>query len=195
MTALQLLAVLLLPVAVAVTPAFVQDFYNYHCSSPGDDYFVKIIALVNVLLFCTVLPSVIFVCITVVVQRLKYSARKKAGYGRCRLQELLRKRSARAIVALSVLFLLSYFPYQVMILIMRLLYVGKISLLLFYPLRLSRYLLFANGCFNPITMFAVRGKFRKLLVNRPCCAFQQKEHLLRRKKASVYNIPTEIGLN
>jgi gastrin-releasing peptide receptor len=193
-TALHVLAVWLLPMVIAVPPAFVQDFYNYHCSSPGDDYFVKIIALVNVLLFCAVLPSAMIVCTTVVVQRLKYGVRNKARYGQCRFQEHLRKRSARVMVALAVVFLLSYFPYHVMILLIRMVNVDKTSPYIFYPFRLSRYLLFANGCFNPIALFAVSRKFRKLLANRPCCAVQQKEYIPRRKKASVYNIPTEIEL-
>jgi hypothetical protein len=193
-TAFHMLAVWLLALAVALPPAFVQDFYNYHCSAPEDDYFVKVIVLINVLLYCAVLPSAMIVCTTVVVRRLKYKARNKSAYGRCRFQERLRKRSARVMMALAMVFLLSYFPFHVMILLIRLVYVNKTSPLVFYPFRLSRYLLFANGCFNPIALFAVSGKFRKLLVSSPCCAVQLKEYVSRRKRASVYNIPTEIEL-
>jgi hypothetical protein len=55
-------------------------------------------------------------------------------------------------------------------------------------------LLFANGCFNPIALFAVSGKFRKLLLSGPCCEVQHKKYVSRQKRASVYNISMEIEL-
>jgi gastrin-releasing peptide receptor len=191
-TALHILAVWLLPLIIALPPAFVQDFYNWHCSSAGDDYFVKIMVLLNVLLYCAVLPSATLVCSTLGARRLKHSARNIPGVNRYIIQEHSRYRSARVMVALAVVFLLSYFPYHVMILLIRVVYVNERNPFVFYSHRVSRQLLFANGCFNPIALFVVSRKFRELLENRWCFSVQQNEYISRSKIASVYTIPTEI---
>jgi hypothetical protein len=55
-TALWILSVWLLPLAIALPSALVKDFYNWHCFSIGDEHFVKIMVVISVLLYCVLLP-------------------------------------------------------------------------------------------------------------------------------------------
>ncbi|KDR09647.1 neuropeptide CCHamide-2 receptor-like isoform X2 [Zootermopsis nevadensis] len=172
-TGLWILSVWLIPLTTALPSALVKDFYNWHCLSIGDGYFVKIMVVVSVLLYCVVLPSVMFVCSILAARHLKRSARNMPGDTRYRIQEQLRNRSARVMVALAVVFVLSYFPFHVMILLIHCVDVSERNPLVFYSLHVSKHLLFANGCFNPIALIVVSGTFRKLFINFVSCSARQ----------------------
>lgn len=188
-----IIAVWLLPLAIALPPALVKDFYNWHCLSTGEEDFVQTMVFINVMLYCFILPSVMFFCSMLAARRLKQSARNMPGDLRYGLHEQMRSRSAKVIMALAVVFVLSYFPFHVMILLVRWVHVSERNPLVFYSINTSKHLLFANGCFNPIALFVVSGTFRKLFITLVCRSARQNEDTSK-LRASVYTIPTEIEL-
>lgn len=193
-TVLCILSVWLLPLTIAMPGAFVKSFYNWHCSEIGDEQFVKMMALVSALLYCVILPSVMFVCSMMTAQRLQHSARNIPGDTRNIKQEQQRNRSAAVMVALALVFVFSYFPFHVMILLMRWDFVCRTSALVHHSLRMSKHLLFANGCFNPIALFGVSRNFRKLLIKLVRFSARRDVDISRFKQVSVYAILTENEL-
>jgi hypothetical protein len=75
-----------------------------------------------------------------------------------------RTRSARMTMALAFVFVITYVPFHVWMMLVRFVKMDIKSTIMIYALHFTKQLLFANGCFNPIAMFAVSSKFRMLLV-------------------------------
>jgi hypothetical protein len=67
------------------------------------------------------------------------------------------------MLALAVVFVITYFPFQVWVLLTRWVRLDRRHPIMIYALSLSKHLLFANGCFNPIALFIVSSKFRNRL--------------------------------
>jgi hypothetical protein len=116
------------------------------------------------------------------------------GDTRYRIQEQLRNRSARVVMALAVVFVLSFFPFHVMILLIRCVRVSERNPLVFYSLHMSKHLLFADGCFNSIALIAVSCTFRKLFIHFVCSSGRQNAVISKFKQASFYTIRKEIEL-
>jgi hypothetical protein len=68
------------------------------------------------------------------------------------------------MMALAVVFVITYFPFYVWVVLAHWVGVDTKSTIMTYALHLTKQLLFANVCFNPIAMFAVSSTLRKLLV-------------------------------
>jgi hypothetical protein len=68
------------------------------------------------------------------------------------------------MMALAVVFVITYIPFHVWVLLVNIPQMDKKSPIMIYALHFTKQMLFANGCFNPIAMFAVSSTLRKLLV-------------------------------
>jgi hypothetical protein len=79
------------------------------------------------------------------------------------MQEESRIRTARMMMALAVVFVITYFPFYMWVLLAHGLGVNRNTPIMVYALHFTNQVLFANGCFNPIAMFVVSSTFRKLL--------------------------------
>jgi hypothetical protein len=99
------------------------------------------------------------------------------GEIRHKTQEHLRNRSAQVTVTLAIVFVITYFPFQVWVLLARWVRVDKNTPIMIYALYITKQLLFANGCFNPIALFIVSSTFRRLLVR----------HIFRSAEQKVYS--------
>jgi hypothetical protein len=192
--ALCILAVWLLPLVIALPPAFLKDFYNFHCSSHSDEHMVKTMVLINALLYCVVLPSVMCLSSMLTARRLKLTARNMPGEIRNTIHEHLRMRSAKVMMVLAVVFVFSYFPFHIMIVLIRWVHVNERNPLVFYTRQLSKHLLFANGCLNPIALYTTCGTFRELFLSHVCCSVRKNEDISRTNLVSVYTIPMETEL-
>jgi hypothetical protein len=67
------------------------------------------------------------------------------------------------MMALAVVFVITYFPFHVWLVVARWMRVNIHSPIMIYFLHLTKQLLFAGGCFNPIAIFVLSSTFRKLL--------------------------------
>ena len=99
-----------------------------------------------------------------IARRLKQSAKNIPDDICPQMLQESRIRSARMMIALAVVFVITYFPFHVWLLLVRFVGVDKISPIMIYAHHFTKQMLFANGCFNPIAMFAVSSTLRKLLV-------------------------------
>jgi hypothetical protein len=68
------------------------------------------------------------------------------------------------MMALAVVFVITYYPFHIWVVLARCVRVDIHSPVMIYSLHFSKQLFFANGCFNPIAMFAVSSTLRKMLV-------------------------------
>jgi hypothetical protein len=101
---------------------------------------------------------------TQIARRLNHSVKKIPGEICHQMLQESRIRSARMMMALAVVFVITYFPFHIWVLLVNGLGVSIKSPIMIYALHLTKQVLFANGCFNPIAMFAVSSTLRKLLV-------------------------------
>jgi hypothetical protein len=99
-----------------------------------------------------------------IARRLNRSVKNIPGEIRHHAQKESRIRSARMMMALAVVFVITYFPFQMWGVLVRFVRVDRKSPIMIYALHFSKQMLFANGCFNPTAMFAVSSKLRKVLV-------------------------------
>jgi gastrin-releasing peptide receptor len=160
---LSITAVWVLPVTIAFPSMYEPKFYEPICFVDMEDNSVPYIILLNFVLYCVIMPSLMFGFSTLIARRLKQSVKNMPGEIRHRMQEESRIRSARIMMALAVVFVITYFPFHVWIVLARCAGVNKYSAIMIYALNFTKQLLFANGCFNPIAMFVVSSTFRKLL--------------------------------
>jgi hypothetical protein len=109
------------------------------------------------------MPSLMFGFSTQIARRLKQSVKNIPGEICYQVLQESRIRSARIMMALAVVFVITYFPFHVWVLLATGLRVSIHSPIMIYALHLTKQLLFANGCFNPIAMFAVSSTLRNLL--------------------------------
>jgi hypothetical protein len=110
------------------------------------------------------MPSLMFGFSTQIARRLNKSVKNIPGEIRHQMLQESRIRSARMMIALAVVFVITYFPFQLWVVLVRFVRVDVKSPITIYALHFTKQMLFANGCFNPIAMFAVSKTFRKLLI-------------------------------
>jgi hypothetical protein len=101
---------------------------------------------------------------TQIARRLNKSVKNIPGEIRHQMLQESRIRSARMMIALAVVFVITYFPFKLWVVLVRFVRVDVKTPIMIYTLHFTKQMLFANGCFNPIAMFAVSKTFRKLLV-------------------------------
>jgi hypothetical protein len=108
------------------------------------------------------MPSLMFGFSIQIARRLKQSVKNIPGEICLQMLQESRIRSARMMMALAVVFVITYFPFNVWVFLANGMGVNIHSPIMIYDLH--EQLLFVNECFNPIAIFAVSSTFRKLLV-------------------------------
>jgi hypothetical protein len=138
-------------------------FYEPICNDEireGPQY----VNFLHLALYGCIMPSLMFGFSTQIARRLNQSVKNIPGEIRHHAQEESRIRSARIMMGLAVVFVITYCPFQLYMVLERFVLLDLNSPTMIYTLHFTKQLLFANGCFNPIAMFAVSKTFRKLLL-------------------------------
>jgi gastrin-releasing peptide receptor len=161
-TIVSIITVWVLPLPIALPSMYVPQFYEPICNNKKGDASHHVIIL-SVVLYCLVMPSLMFGFSTQIARRLNHSVKNIPGEICQQMIQESRIRSARIMMALAVVFVITFFPFQLWVVVARWMPVDIKSSVMIYSLHFSKQLLFANGCFNPIAMFAVSKTFRKLL--------------------------------
>jgi gastrin-releasing peptide receptor len=162
-TIVSIITVWVLPLPIAVPTMYVQKFYEPICGDKKREGF-HYVTVLNLVLYCLIMPALMFGFSTQIARRLHQSVKNMPGEIRQEVLQESRIRSARMMMALAVVFVITYFPFQVWVVFVRFVRVDVKSRIMVYALHFTKQMLFANGCFNPIAMFAVSSKFRELLV-------------------------------
>ena len=160
---LSIITVWVLPLPIALPTMYEPKFYEPICNDQkreGPQY----VNFLNLALYACIMPSLMFGFSTQIARRLNQSAKNIPGEIRHHAQGESRIRSARIMMALAVVFVITYFPFQLYVVLERFVRLDLNSPIMICTLHFTKQLLFANGCFNPIAMFAVSKTFRKLLV-------------------------------
>ena len=158
-----IISVWVLPIPIALPTMYVPKFYEPICGDKKREG-LHYVTVLNLVLYCLILPSLMFGLSTQIARRLHQSVKNMPGEIRQEVLEEARIRTARMMIALAVVFVITYFPFQVWIVLVRFVRVDVKSPIMVYALHITKQMLFANGCFNPIAMFAVSSTFRDLLV-------------------------------
>jgi gastrin-releasing peptide receptor len=153
-----------LPFPIALPTMYVPKFYEPICNDKKRQglQYVNVLILV---LFCLIMPSLMLGFSTHIARRLNQSAKNIPGDNCHHAQQETRIRSARMMMALAVVFVITYFPFQIWVVLVRFVPVDVKSPIMIYAVHFAKQLLFANECFNPIAMFTVSTKCRKLLAS------------------------------
>jgi len=162
-TIVSIISVWVLPIPIALPTMYVPKFYEPICGDKKREG-LHYVTVLNLVLYCLILPSLMFGLSTQIARRLHQSVKNMPGEIRQEVLEEARIRTARMMIALAVVFVITYFPFQVWIVLVRFVRVDVKSPIMVYALHITKQMLFANGCFNPIAMFAVSSTFRDLLV-------------------------------
>jgi hypothetical protein len=161
---LSIITVWVLPLPIALPTMYVPTFYEPICNDRKRQG-LQYVSVLNLVLYCLIMPSLMFGFSTQIARRLNKSAKNIPGEIRHHQQEESRIRSARMMMALAVVFVITYFPFHVWTALVRFVSVDIKSPVMIYALHFTKQLLFANECFNPIAVFIVSTKFRKLLAS------------------------------
>jgi len=162
-TVVSIISVWVLPLPIALSSMYASTFYEAICGDKIYDGLHYVIVL-NIVLYCLIMPSLMFGFSTQIARRLHQSVKNIPGEIRQEVLQESRIRSARMMMALAVVFVITYFPFHVWTMLARWVQVNIHSPIMVYALHFTKQMLFANGCFNPIAMFAVSSTLRKLLV-------------------------------
>lgn len=171
---LSIIIVWVLPLPLAWPTMYLPDFYGPICHFGREERGLSYIIVLSFFLYCFIMPSIMFGFSTLIAKRLRKSVKNMPGEIRHRTQEVLRNRSARMTMALAIVFVITYFPFQVWVLLARWVRVDKNTPVMIFALYLSKHLLFANGCFNPIALFIVSSTFRKTFARHVFRSAEQK---------------------
>jgi hypothetical protein len=161
-TMVSIITVWVLPFLTALPNMYLPKFYEPICKNEKEVFHYE--TVLNPVLYCLIMPSLMFGFSTQIARRLNQSVKNIPGEICHQMLQESRIRSARMMMALAVVFVITYFPFHVWIVLARWVGVDTKSPIMIYALHLTKELLFANGCFNPIAMFAVSSTLRKLLV-------------------------------
>jgi len=160
---LSIITVWVLPLSISLPVMYDESFCDQIFTDKKDENF-RYATVLSLVLYCLIMPSLMFGFSTQIARRLKQSVKNIPGEFCQRMLQKSRIKSARMMIALAVVFVITYFPFYVWVLLVRFVGVDKNSPITIYAHHFTKQLLFANGCFNPIAMFAVSSKLRKLLV-------------------------------
>jgi len=162
-TIVSITIVWVLPLFIALPTMYVPKFYEPICNDEKREGLDNVTVL-NLVLYCLIMPALMFGFSTQIARRLKQSVKNIPGEIRHQMLQESRMRSARMMMALAVVFVITYFPFQLWVLLVYFVGLDIKSSIMIYTLHFTKQMLFANGCFNPIAMFAVSNTFRTLLV-------------------------------
>jgi gastrin-releasing peptide receptor len=157
-----IIIVWVLPLPIAFPAMYLPKFYEpvcYYKKREGVPYVI----VLNLALYCFIMPSLMFGFSTQIARRLNQSAKNIPGEICQQMQQESRMRSARIMMALAFVFVITYFPFQVWVLLARFVLVDVKSPIMIYSCHITKQMMFAHGCFNPIAMFVASSTFRNLL--------------------------------
>jgi hypothetical protein len=122
----------------------------------------KVVSLHEFLVYCFVLPGIMFIFTLLTARRLKRSAREMPGDVRHKTHEEARNRGAKVVTALCVVFTVSYVPFFMWGRIATTLGLDRLELTYRILDNFTYYLLFSNPCFNPLALYVTSHTFRRL---------------------------------
>jgi hypothetical protein len=159
-----IITVWVLPLPIALPTMYVPKFYEPVCLHHKKDESLHYVTVLNLVLYCLIMPPLMFGFSTQIARRLNRSAKNIPGEICQQTLQESRINSACMMMALAVFFVITYCPSHIWVLLANGLSVNIYSPIMNYALHVTKQLLFANGCFNPIAIFAVSSKLKKLLV-------------------------------
>lgn len=174
-TTVYIMLVWLVSLLISLPYAVNENIYGYLCGTLDYKLGDRIMILANFVLFCVLLPIVVFSMNFATARRLKRSDAMLAGRINNSIPETARKRSANVVMVLSVFFLLSHVPYFIWNIYAYWTDINRhtpVSLILEY---FSKHLLFLNSCFNPLALFMTSSTFRRLFKKYLCCLKDHKQ--------------------
>lgn len=122
----------------------------------------KVVSLHEFLVYCFVLPGIMFIFTLLTARRLKQSAKEIPGDVRHKTHEEARNRGAKVVTALCVVFTVSYVPFFMWGRIATTLGLDRLELQYRILDNFTYYLLFSNPCFNPLALYVTSHTFRRL---------------------------------
>jgi len=156
-----ILVIWALAILLALPYSFVLKFTAGKCFRYGDGYTAQVVALSEFMFYSVALPC-IMVCFNVLTaKRLRDSTRNMPFAVQRRGQDLIRNRSASVLTALIAVFIVSYVPHHLWRVVFRWLALDIWEVPYRCIDKITYYMLFANCCFNPISLYGVSGNFRK----------------------------------
>lgn len=161
-TLLCILVVWVLAIVLALPYSFVLKFTAGMCFTYGDGYTAKVVVLSEFMFYCVALPCLMICFNVLTAKRLRDSARNMPFAVQGRGQDLIRNRSARVLTVLIAVFIVSYIPHHLWRVVFRWLALDIWEVPYRCIDKITYYMLFANCCFNPISLYGVSGRFRKL---------------------------------
>ena len=185
---LYVFAVWLLSLLIALPMLLVEGVYGYLCSTHTGESPTRILFLLYTLMFCVLLPSLMVFFSTLTARRLRNSVRQMPCALRQRTHERVRRRSARIVTFLAIVFVLTYCPLWLWAAVVYWTDPDRQSVIVLVSEYITKYLLFANGCFNPIALCIASGTFRKLFKRYLCCSDQPVEKTEDNKKISYITL-------
>jgi gastrin-releasing peptide receptor/bombesin-like receptor 3 len=172
---LYVLAVWLLSFLIALPMFLIEGVYSYLCSTYTEESPTRILFLLYSLMFCCLLPSLMLFFSTLTARRLRKSVVQMPCAIRHKTHERLRRRSARIVTFLALVFVLTYCPLWLWAPVVYWTDPDRQSALVLVSEYITKYLLFANGCCNPIALCIASRTFRKLFKRYLCCSAQPIE--------------------
>ena len=161
-TILCILVIWVLAIVLALPYGFVLKFTAGKCFTYGEGYTAQVVVLTDFMFYCVALPC-IMVCFNVLTAKsLRNSARNMPFAVQRGGQDLIRNRSARVLTVLIAVFIFSYIPHHLWRVVFRWLVLDIWEVPYRCIDKITYYMLFANCCFNPISLYGVSGRFRKL---------------------------------
>jgi hypothetical protein len=122
----------------------------------------KVVSLHEFLVYCFILPGIMFIFTLMTARRLKQSAKEIPGDVRHKTHEDARNRGAKVVTALCVVFTISYVPFFMWGRIATTLALDRLELTYRILDNITYYLLFSNPCFNPLALYVTSRTFRRL---------------------------------
>jgi len=162
-TIVSITIVWVLPLPIALPSMYEPKYYDPICNDKKREVLHYALFL-NLVLYCLIMPALMFGFSTQIARRLNQSVKNFPGEIRHQMLQESRIRTARIMMALAVVFVITYLPFQFWVVLVRFVGVDVKSPIMIYALHFTKQMLFANGCFNPIAMFTVSSTLRKLLV-------------------------------
>jgi hypothetical protein len=147
----------------------------------------KVVSLHEFLVYCFVLPGIMFTFTIMTARRLRQSAKEIPGDARHRTHEDARNRGAKVVTALCVVFTISYVPFFMWGRIATVLALDRLELAYRILDNITYYLLFSNPCFNPLALYVTSRTFRRLF-NGYFFGWCSKNKALRRTDTQMSNV-------
>ena len=170
--ALYVFAVWLLSFLIALPIFLVESVYGHPCSSHREESPTTIAFLLYTLMFCVLLPSLVIFLSMLTARRLRKSLTQIPCEIRHRAYGRVHRRSARIVTFLILVFVLTYCSLWLWAAVVYWTDPDRQSAIVMVSGYVTKYLLFANGCFNPVTIYVASRTFRKLLKRYLCCSAQ-----------------------